>query len=160
MALVASMLTVRGVSEPAPVTREVVSTPTETPMQALTPAPLEAVPEHLRPSASPTHATSLKVVTASPEEVVLYLDLTYAGEVGPTATVCAHAIAPEGAPLKLSCSPTGVGQGRGFYTLRTQIAGSSPPGEETTQLIGYQVWGADGRVFQQEYFQLPHTWRK
>lgn len=112
-----------------------------------------AIPAHLQAHLPQSQTHQLSVVRQTAQEILLFADLRYGGELGPTATVCATAWGPT-PPVSVGCAPIAIQTGRGFYTLRLGPAAQAA----ATTAVGLEIYDTSGRVAHRDYFALEQRW--
>ena len=101
---------------------------------------------------------SATVVANSGEKMFVYVDYIYSGSHGDKTTTCGS-IVKDGGGGDWSCSPTGIGKGRGFVTLRFALSSKSRE-TECSDGIRINYYDEKGSTFFEKTFPFQKTWIK
>lgn len=98
------------------------------------------------------------VVANSGEKTFIYVDYIYSGSHGDKVTTCGSVLR-NGRGGNWSCSPTSIGKGRGFMTLRLGLSSKSRE-IECSDEIRINYYDEKGSTFFEKIVPFQKTWVK
>lgn len=101
---------------------------------------------------------SVSIVADSSDQLFVYVDYIYSGSHGDKVTTCGSIIR-NGRGGNWSCSPTAVGKGRGFVTLRFGLSFKARE-IECSDEIEIHYYDQRGIIFFAQKFPFKKTWVK